>query len=194
MTHFRPCFVNCLVNRSTIYCGNFLAMIKNSSIQNSATPKPCILDDFGRRRTQIYRNKSRTNAAESAIRQGLGAGSDFYCYPTGKWNRFAVKYLLRKCEMSAYADVGKFHFTSSKARYFTMCGSTLFHVLRKQNISLYAFVSSNAVLVKKKGRRIFAILRPFPVGRYFDFYTALSQIPLRVAFSRCILLFVRVLF
>ena len=31
-----------------------------------------------------------------------------------------------------------------------MCGSTLFHVLRKQNISLYAFVSSNAVLVKKK--------------------------------------------
>ena len=59
-----------------------------------------------------------------------------------------------------------------------MCGSTLFHVLRKQNISLYAFVSSNAVLVKKKGRGIFAILRPFPVGRYFDFYTALSQIPL----------------
>jgi len=34
------------------------------------------------------------------------------------------------------------------------------------------------VLVKKKGRGIFAILRPFPVGRYFDFYTALSQIPL----------------
>ena len=77
--------------------------------------------------------------------------------------------MLRKCEMSACADVGKFHFTSSKARYFTMCGSTLFHVLRKQNISLYAFVSSNAVLVKKKGRGIFAILRPFPVGRYFDF-------------------------
>ena len=86
--------------------------------------------------------------------------------------------MLRKCEMSACADVGKFHFTSSKARYFTMCGSILFHVLRKQNISLYAFVSSNAVLVKKKGRGIFAILRPFPVGRYFDFYTALSQIPL----------------
>ena len=58
-----------------------------------------------------------------------------------------------------------------------MCVSTLFHVLRKQNISQYAFVSSNAVLVKKKGRGIFAILRPFPVGRYFDFYTALSQIP-----------------
>ena len=62
-----------------------------------------------------------------------------------------------------------------------MCGSTLFHVLRKQNISLYAFVSSNAVLVRKKGRGIFAILRPFPVGRYFDFYTALSQIPARGA-------------
>ena len=64
-----------------------------------------------------------------------------------------------------------------------MCVSTLFHVLRKQNISQYAFVSSNAVLVKKKGRGIFAILRPFLVGRYFDFYTALSQIPLpRVVF------------
>ena len=84
--------------------------------------------------------------------------------------------------MSACADVGKFHFTSSKARYFTMCGSTLFHVLQKQNISLYAFVSSNAVLVKKKGRGIFAILRPFPVGRCFDFYTALSQIHLRELF------------
>ena len=50
-----------------------------------------------------------------------------------------------------------------------MCGSTLFHVLRKHNISLYAFVSTNAVLVKKKGRGIFAILRPFPVGRGFIF-------------------------
>ena len=82
MTHFCPCIVNRLVNRSTIYCGDFLAMIKNSSIQNSATPKPCVLDDFGRRRTQIYRNKSRTNAAESAIRQDFGAGSDYYCYPS----------------------------------------------------------------------------------------------------------------
>ena len=63
-----------------------------------------------------------------------------------------------------------------------MCGSTLFHVLQKKNISLYAFVSSNAVLVKKKGRGIFAILRPFPVGRCFDFYTALSQIHLAVLF------------
>ncbi len=52
--------------------------------------------------------------------------------------------------MSAYADVGKFHFTSGKARYFTMCGSTVFHVLRKQSISLYVFVSANTVLVKKK--------------------------------------------
>ena len=84
MTYFCPCIVNRLVNRSTIYCGDFLAKIKNSSIQNSATPKPCILDDFGRRRTQIYRNKSRTNAAESAIRQGFGAGSNYYCYPKVK--------------------------------------------------------------------------------------------------------------
>ena len=61
-----------------------------------------------------------------------------------------------------------------------MCVSTLFHVLQKQNISLYAFVTTKAVLVKKKGRGIFTILRPFPVGRYFDFYTALSQIPLCV--------------
>ena len=32
--------------------------------------------------------------------------------------------------------------------------------------------------LSKKGRGIFAILRPFLVGRYFDFYTALSQVPL----------------
>ena len=50
-----------------------------------------------------------------------------------------------------------------------MCAGTLFHVLRKQNISLYAFVATNAVLVKKKGRGIFAILRPFPVGSCFIF-------------------------
>jgi len=30
---------------------------------------------------QIYRNKSRTNAAESAIRHGFWAGSGYYCYP-----------------------------------------------------------------------------------------------------------------
>ena len=90
MTHFCPCIVNRLVNRSTIYCGDFLAKIKNSSIQNSATPKPCILDDFGRRRTQIYRNKSRTNAAESAIRQGFGAGSYYYCYPRDDRNNLTV--------------------------------------------------------------------------------------------------------
>ena len=42
----------------------------------------------------------------------------------GKWNSFAVKYLLRKCEIFADANVGKFHFTSTKAvgdgRYFTI--------------------------------------------------------------------------
>ena len=31
--------------------------------------------------------------------------------PAGKWNSFAVKYLLRKCEIFADANVGKFHFT-----------------------------------------------------------------------------------
>ena len=31
--------------------------------------------------------------------------------PLGKWNSFAVKYLLRKCEMFADANVGKLHFT-----------------------------------------------------------------------------------
>ena len=41
-----------------------------------------ILDDFGERRTKIYRNKSRTLAAKSTIRQGLEAGSYYYCYPT----------------------------------------------------------------------------------------------------------------
>ena len=60
--------------------------------------------------------------------------------PAGKRNSCAVKYLLRKCEIFADANVGKFHFTSNRAvgdvRYFTMRNSTLFHVLRKQNISL----------------------------------------------------------
>ena len=37
-----------------------------------------------------------------------------------KWNSFAVKYLLRKCEIFADANVGKFHFTSNKVRYFTI--------------------------------------------------------------------------
>ena len=32
--------------------------------------------------------------------------------------------------------MGKFYFTSNEARYFTICGSILFHVLRQQNISL----------------------------------------------------------
>ena len=57
-----------------------------------------------------------------------------------------------------------------------MCGSTLFHVLRKQNISLYAFVPTKAVLVKKYGRGIVAILRPFPVGSYFDFYCFIAEV------------------
>ena len=51
--------------------------------------------------------------------------------------------------------------------------SEIFHNVRqniishfaKQNISLYAFVSTNAVLVKKRGRRVSTTLRPFPVGR-----------------------------
>ena len=55
----------------------------------------------------------------------------------GKWNRCAVKYLLRKCEMFACANVGKFHFTSNEVRYFTMCVSTLFHVLLGKTFHLY---------------------------------------------------------
>ena len=59
---------------------------------------------------------------------------------------FAVKYLLRKCEIFAGANVGKFHFTSTKAvgdgRYFTISvrkffsARKLFHIRRKPNISL----------------------------------------------------------
>ena len=40
--------------------------------------------------------------------------------PLGKWNSFAVKYLLCKCEIFANANVGKFHFTSNEVRYFTI--------------------------------------------------------------------------
>ena len=51
-----------------------------------------------------------------------------------------MKYLLRKCEIFADADVGKFHFTSTKAvgggRYFTISARKLFHIRRKPNISL----------------------------------------------------------
>ena len=50
-----------------------------------------------------------------------------------------------------------------------------------------ASVYTEVVLVKKKGREISAISRPFPVGRYFDFYAALSQIH----FSRFLLFFIR---
>ena len=76
--------------------------------------------------------------------------------------------------MFAYANVGKFHFTSSEARYFTMCDSTLFHILREQNISLSAFVSTNAMLAKERTENL-KILCPFPF--VLDF-TALSQINL----------------
>ena len=52
----------------------------------------------------------------------------------------------------------------------------------------FAFMSTNAVLINKKGRGIFAILRPFPVGRYFDFYTALSQTPFGFPLAHFLLL------
>ena len=45
-----------------------------------------------------------------------------------------------------------FHIEQSEI--FHNAYSALFHVLRKQNISLYAFVSTNAVLVKKRGQRV----------------------------------------
>ena len=56
-----------------------------------------------------------------------------------------MKYLLRKCEIFADANVGKFHFTSNRAaggvRYFTISARKLFHIRRKPNISLKAFDS-----------------------------------------------------
>ena len=39
-----------------------------------------------------------------------------------------------------------------------------------------ASVDTEAVLVKKKGREISVISRPFPVGRYIQFHTALWQV------------------
>ena len=47
-----------------------------------------------------------------------------------------------------------------------------------------ASVDTEAVLAKKKGRGILAILRPFPVGRYIQFHTALPQAP-RALFFIC---------
>ena len=38
-------------------------------------------------------------------------------------------------------------------------------------------MDTDAVLVKKKGQGILAILRPFPVGRYIQYLTALPKAP-----------------
>ena len=61
-------------------------------------------------------------------------------YSFAMWNSFAVKYLLRKCEK------GEFHFTSSKARYFTISARKLFHIRHKPNISLFPSTSVIAIL------------------------------------------------
>ena len=72
--------------------------------------------------------------------------------PSGKWNSFAVKYLLRKCEIFADANVGKFHFTSTKAvgggRYFTISARKLFHIRRKPNISLKTYRNKFRMIYK----------------------------------------------
>ena len=44
--------------------------------------------------------------------------------------------------------LGEFNFTSSKARYFIIHGSELFHILRQQNISLKLFPSVRSYLSK----------------------------------------------
>ena len=56
---------------------------------------------------------------EKSLTQSRWAFFNEIC-PLGKWNSFAVKYLLRKCEIFADANVGKFHFTSTEGRYFTI--------------------------------------------------------------------------
>jgi len=88
-----------------------------------------------------------------------------------------VKYLLRKCEIFADANVGKFHFTSNKAigdvRYFTISARKLFHIRHKPNISLKNITSLAPLYVttpKKKfksvkgGKRMdgFYPSNPFP--------------------------------
>ena len=63
-----------------------------------------------------------------------------------------------------------------------MCGSTLFHVLRKQNISLYAFVSSNAVLVKKKDKEFLQFFVLFLLVGILIFILLYRRSPSRVIF------------
>ena len=51
----------------------------------------------------------------------------------GKWNSSAVKYLLRKCEIFADANVGKFHFTlRPTGAIFHNSRSELFHIRQRR--------------------------------------------------------------
>ena len=69
-------------------------------------------------------------------------------YGFAMWNSDAVKYLLRKCEIFADANVGKFHFTSNEVRYFTMCDSTLFHIRQRRifHYSSFSLIPSRSYL------------------------------------------------
>ena len=63
-------------------------------------------------------------------KKALAQASAFFneICPSGKWNSFAVKYLLCKCEIFADANVGKFHFTLRPT-------GAIFHNFRKEIIS-----------------------------------------------------------
>ena len=58
-----------------------------------------------------------------------------------------------------------------------MCDSTLFHILREQNISLSAFVPTNAMLAKKRTENFHSL--SFSVG----VRSALWQVAVRRDFS-----------
>ena len=100
--------------------------------------------------------------------------------PSGKWNSCAVKYLLRKCEIFADANVGKFHFTlrpnrceatgsnisqCAIAHYFTFGWGRIFHSFLPTEPKLWADsnrhtvgddlpgVPNNSTQTGRRGRR-----------------------------------------
>ena len=84
-----------------------------------------------------------------------------------------MKYLLRKCEIFADANVGKFHFTLRPVgAIFHNSRSELFHIRRKPNISLKAF-DSEAFRNFVDAFRAFRVCRQIRAGETVEMFTKL---------------------
>ena len=72
-----------------------------------------------------------------------------------------------------------YHIEFGVAKTYRIATRQIYRAERSDGISTkikIASVDTEAVLVKKKGRGILTISRPFPVGRYIQFHTALPQV------------------